>query len=565
MKRLICALLGATLVAAGLTAPAAAQSAHSRLYSVPLPPPREVLDRLNLQLGWRIYVPMADRQDGLATVQLHNDDLYVQTRSGMVLLIDAETGVTRWQNRVGLPYRTAHAVAFNSREVYVVNSTYLYALDRRNGTVRWEHRLPEGVAAAPVADENLIFIPTPSGRLTAYYLPRMDLPPKLAAGLTTSYDVPAETKESIEERRKRLVAIKGDVRSSTPISYLTPGIFDINTKEETGPHPVRVWSHVSSLRLELPILHTYKYLVVPTPNGVVMTLATLPQESGAAAEIYRFNTDSTIRVPAGHYEDMAYLGAEDANLYAMEVSSGKIRWRYTAGTAISRKPAVTDQDIYVVAERNGMTRLDRATGEPMWRIPVRGRLAESNAAADRFLAVNPKYVYAADASGRLLVLERRRGVTLSGFDVKDFVYPISNEITDRLYLAANNGLIVCLHDREYQKPLRYRKGEEQAENPLQVKLMEPIDDVGTPKMALRDLLPLWAQRYPPLKFRIDANAFKAAMRESPEGENVQVPKVDQQPLGDVIKGVLNQIKCTYEVIADTIMILPAAAAPAAKP
>jgi hypothetical protein len=554
-------MLGATIVAAGLAAPAVGQSV-SRLYSTPLPPPREVLDRLNLQLGWRMYVPMADRRDGLATVQLHNADLYVQTRSGLVLLIDAETGVTRWQNRVGLPYRTAHEVAFNSREVYVVNNTYLYGLDRRTGVVRWQYRLPEGVSASPVADENLIFIAAPSGRFAAYYLPRPDLPKALGGGMTTAYDMPAEKTETEDERRKRMVAMKGDVRTSTPINYLTPSVFASSGKEPEGLRPIRVWSHASNLRLELPILYTREFLVVPTPNGVVMALGKLPQEGGGASEIYRFPTHSTIRVPAGHYEDTAYIGAEDANLYAVQVSNGKMLWRYTTGTGLSRQPAVTDQDIYVVAERNGMTRLDRVTGEPMWSIPMRGRLSETNAVADRFLAVNPKYVYATDASGRLLILERRRGVTLSGFDTKDFVFPISNEVTDRLYLAANNGLIVCLHDREYPKPLRYRKGEEKAEDPLRLKLAEPIDDVGTAKMALRDFLPLWAKRYPPLKFRIAENAFKLAGRETPAGENVQVPKVEQKPMGDVLRDVLNQAKCTFDVIADTIVILPAAAPPA---
>ena len=107
MKRLAYVLLGTT-AAVGLTMPVLAQSARSQLYSTPLPPPREVLDRLNLQMNWRVYVPMDGRHDGLATVQLHGPDLYVQTRSGMMALLDAETGVTRWRSprRSSLPCRT---------------------------------------------------------------------------------------------------------------------------------------------------------------------------------------------------------------------------------------------------------------------------------------------------------------------------------------------------------------------------------------------------------------------------------------------------------------------------
>ena len=44
--------------------------------------------------------------------------------------------------------------------------------------------------------------------------------------------------------------------------------------------------------------------------------------------------------------------------------------------------------------------------------------------------------------------------------------PISNEMTDRLYLASNDGLLICLHDRDYPTPLLLRRIDE-------VKLPEP--------------------------------------------------------------------------------------------
>jgi outer membrane protein assembly factor BamB len=552
-------LLAATAAAAGLTMTVAAPPDLSRTYTTPLPPPREVLDRLNLHMAWRAYVPMDGRKDGLATVQLHGNDLLVQTRSGLVVLMDPETGVTRWRTRVGLPYHVDQQLAYNSREIYVMGATYLYALDRRNGALNWRYRIPEGVSAPPVADENTIFIASPTGRFAAYALPRADLPPVLTSGMTPNYDeatAPAKKPETEEERRARIVSIVGEHRSTPGPNYLVAPVHDPNQDDETGVRPVRIWTDFTSLRLELPILYTREYLMLPTPNGIVVAYGKLAREGGGAAEIYRFPTESSIRAPAGHYGDMAYVGAEDANLYALEVSNGRLAWRYTAGTAISRQPAVTEQDIYVVAERNGMTRLDRTTGQTMWRIPARGQLAESNIAADRFLAANTKYVYAADASNRLLVLDRRRGVTLSGFDFKDFVFPIPNEVTDRLYLAANNGLILCLHDREYTRPIRHRRVEEEAENPLRIRLNEPITDPGTPKVPLRDLMDNWSKRYPPVKFRIDEAAFTRAEVESPAAKVVQVPKVDGKPLGEVLRTVLGQVKATFEVVEDTVLIVP---------
>jgi len=95
-------------------------------------------------------------RDGLFSIQLSGKDLYVQTRSGLVALLDAETGATRWRSRVGKPYEVSQPLAFNSHTVFVVNSTFLYALDRDSGATRWQFDLPGGLSAAPVADEEQV-------------------------------------------------------------------------------------------------------------------------------------------------------------------------------------------------------------------------------------------------------------------------------------------------------------------------------------------------------------------------------------------------------------------------
>jgi outer membrane protein assembly factor BamB len=463
----------------------------------------------------------------------------VQTRSGLVTLIDAETGAAQWRQRVGRPYVAEHALAFNSREIYVVNNVYLYALDRLTGAVNWYFRLPEGVAAPPVADENMIFITTQTGRLTAYLLPRPDL---FAAAGT---------------ERKTVAALREGRGTSTTVSHLTRSAREATTTgEEFGPQPTRVWTEVASLRLELPIVITRDRLLAPTPNGIVLGLSKLLASNDMSPMVFRFSTESPIRVPAGYFDGVAYVGGEDASLYALETTNGRLRWRHTSGVPISRRPAVTEEDVYIVAGKQGMTRLDRTTGEPKWSIPTREGLAESNGTADYFLAANPKYVYALDASGHFLVLDRRRGVTLSVFDSRDLVFPISNDVTDRVYLAANNGLIVCLHDREYPRSIRHHKREEDSENPLRQRLDQRVTDVGTPDLPLDEMLDRWTKRFPWLRFQIEEAAFQSAGRESPARILVKVPQIKDKKLGDVLRDMLASVQCAYEIIGDTIAILP---------
>ena len=60
--------LAAVMVAGGL-AVATASGQYARVWTRPVPPATEVLDRLNLRLGWRTGVPIDGYRDGIATVQ----------------------------------------------------------------------------------------------------------------------------------------------------------------------------------------------------------------------------------------------------------------------------------------------------------------------------------------------------------------------------------------------------------------------------------------------------------------------------------------------------------------
>jgi outer membrane protein assembly factor BamB len=103
---------------------------------------------------------------------------------------------------------------------------------------------------------------------------------------------------------------------------------------------------------------------------------------------------------------------------------------------------VTDDDVYISTDRGGLRRLDRSNGRMVWQ----------NRMADRFLAANPRVVYAADRAGHLLILDRASGEQIGSYDTRDFVVPITNDLTDRVYMAANDGLLISLHDVAHVKP-----------------------------------------------------------------------------------------------------------------
>jgi outer membrane protein assembly factor BamB len=432
MKRFASALAIVVLAAAG-----GRGQDPTRLYSHPSVPSREVLDRLNLELAWFTYIPAEDRREGLESVQVAGKDLLVQTRRGTLCMLDAETGRTRWHWR-STSTSEPQPPSFNRRTVFVANGTRLVALDRATGDLRWDYDLAGAATAAPLADNERVYVIIYNKKLVAYELPAGD---KVGPPLPGFGDKAARKGSAPDKgmRRPEPSMSTGDkVYGPTTSSLFTPP--NVGKVETVGPRIL--YEHFAESYVNLPPVQSEDVLLYLGINGTIYSASKVSR-----FERYHLPTDGTITVAPGQHGDTAYIASEDRNVYALNITTGKAYWRYTAGSSVAYAPAVNDEDLYVTTKRTGMARVRRSSGDEVWK----------TAGADRFLAANPKFVYATDRTGRLLVLDRRRGTLLSSYDTHDFVFPVRNESTDRLFLAANDGLIVCLHDKEYATPVQMKK------------------------------------------------------------------------------------------------------------
>ncbi len=439
MKKL---LIVAALMAA-VACPLRAQD-PSRLYSTPSAPSREVLDRLRLKLAWTATAPMDGRRDGLFSMQLlpadKGQELIVQTRAGAVLCYDAATGRQRWATHVGVPYRVSKPVGYNSNSIFVINNIDLISLDRATGRLKWEYDLPSGAASPPVADDDQLYISLTNGRFVTYMLPNF---------VAREAQARAKGSSAPPTQLEAARASKGiDLAAIGPLG----GAVQAYRMPRPGPQPVERFSYPAEDRVEQAALLTPDRVLFASAGGEVEGVVRL---NGAAAW-KPFLTRGRINVPLGQYEDTAYIASTDANLHAVSITTGRTFWRVAGSGLPTERPAVLDDDVYVGMDRSGLLRLGRAEGDLRWR----------NGDASRFLAANRKFVYAADHNGRLFVIDRERGTTLSSYDgTRDFAYPMQNDLTDRIYLAANNGTIVCLHERDSIAPLVTKTAKERAPLP----------------------------------------------------------------------------------------------------
>lgn len=438
-------LLGST-VAIMLAATTARAQGPADVFTQPQVPSREALDRLNLKVGYRIALPTNGKRDGIFSFQMAGKQLLVQTRSGNVAAYDRDSGQLLWRTHIGLPYQASQPLGYNSWTVLVVQGTWLYALDRKTGHLQWDFNLPDAASSGPVADEEHFFISLGSRKLSVYQLPEGSRKETIFAG--NKLYLPQETAK-VEVPGNFYGGSSGTARGVGPLA----SVRSASKGEATAHQPTYRWGFSAPTELEQqPILGSIDMLW-PGANGSIVAMH---KEGDASGHPYRFPTEGPISAPAGQYGEVAFVGSHDGNLYAIHLPSGKLLWRFTGRNPIIQKPAVTNEDVYVAPKDSGLYRIDRSTGQTVWR----------NLDARRFLANNPKFVYAADRNGRLLVLDRARGTTLSSFaGTIDYVVPIANEMTDRIYLAAHDGSLVCLHDRDYATPLTIKEAEEKLLTP----------------------------------------------------------------------------------------------------
>jgi outer membrane protein assembly factor BamB len=438
MKKL---LIGATVLST-LAAAVFAQPGALRVYTQPKLPSTEALERMSLKMAWSARLILRGNRDGFASIQVipgpGNPQLLVESHSGLVALLDAETGDELWKIQVGKTFSPGQPPAANSNSVFVNRRTILYVLNRTTGL----HRLftvdkftgvrsngidlPYMPSAAPVADDRLLYF-VMSTRAIVFRLPVYG-----AAG------------EAFKQR-----TADGEEEATLP----EPGLY----------YPI------SEEYIQLPPLVGGKQFTVATAEGTMFSLARFGQKI-----LDEYTLDSKVVAMPGQYGIYAYIGTTGGTIYAVNMDNSKLLWRFLPGGSIRRPPAVTDNDVFVAADQVGLVRISRDTGREMW---VARQI-------DRFLAANDKFVYALHHRGELHVIDYVRGGTMAYYDMHDWNVPVMNELTDRIYLASNDGQIICLRHRELPTPIRYRVPEVKEEIKEEKKKEEPKekDDKGAEKV-----------------------------------------------------------------------------------
>lgn len=486
---------------------------RSVLMTNPRLPQRGELDRLNLKLGWATTLPMEGNRDRIRTVQLFERLLIVQLNSGLVSSYDAETGVLVWSVRPGGSFPPlVPEVAVDDRYVIAVRDVRMYGINRQTGKLEWTFEMPTIPSSPPASDGERIYICVGGMRLIAYEMPGRPGSEKVVTeGLfVTSKQRPAT--ESISQLTKPPSEVnpysvtrfrEQEIRTSATVTGSTNTTPSLATLESVNP-PFRINSSQRQLTASLAVLPSavppfrlnsdvastpamtminnitrldemsqknrrptalrerwalstivrLPHAPVVTSGGVVVTSterAVIASPKLVAQEFYRFDTANNITGPAAQFGDTLFIATIDSSLYALDGIRGRVLWRYTAEGPLAQKAVVIGEDIFLTTVQGQLSRLDRTSGDSRWK-DRRGAIDRSVADVGRFLAANDRFVYVTNQAGDLVVLDRRRGLPLGTIRTRDFTHAFANSVSDRVYLTANNGLLICMYDRDLTQP-----------------------------------------------------------------------------------------------------------------
>jgi len=558
------------VLAAGLSAPAQVNNVYSRA----VPPDKAAMERLNLKVEWTAYLPVEGRRDSITQVQTFDDQIFIQTRTGLLIAGDVITGQVQWYKQLGDgDYANTYPAAANSQYVFAAHVTKLYAFHRYSGVVEFVNELGSSPTTGLAADESGVYCVlgmrghnAGAHRIAVYDLPRpiaiignpkppdltkalvkdprlqdpvdnlmgryapehvgrapppdvFDTPrapqeapvggltttrtasltalPRMAPPYTLQNDHPTPSLTALPSFRQpyRLRSdFQRDIQRTPSISAIPPSIAASLALTDLRPRNVQAplrWEYGLTSRILYPLFLTPTRVWAVTDAQMVTAL----NKRDKGLEVLQKLLDPISALPGRAGTD-AYVPIGTGFVVAIDGSSGnldggaRILWRTAVGGIANRTPYVTDKYVYAQGDNSGVVCVERASGLVVWR---------SDSSADRVIAANQEFLYVRDRQGKFLVYDAKRptnpstGVSspLAGLDLAEFNVHVTNTASDRVYLAADNGLIVCLRDArdKYVRPVRIwpkvevnpaaRIGVEGLTDPK--KDMEPKKDALEPK------------------------------------------------------------------------------------
>jgi outer membrane protein assembly factor BamB len=342
-----------------------------------------MLNRYGLTRAWWSHATINSQRDKLMFMVVDESHLFLQSSSGIVSAFHTETGKFLWTKQVGATDRAIFPASSNDELLFCINGLELYAINKNTGNTLWFLTLPGMAASSPAADDRRVYVGFMDGSLYAFDLATIQ---KLYA--------------------------EGKLPQFSETTVL--------------------WRYRTSKSVSIPAVPGDDVVAFASRSG---SLYSVMKEDRKLK--FQFETDAPLTAPIVRFGHALLLAGEDTNFYSLDIRTGKPGWQFTAGTVIHKAPVLIGDEVYLFPQYGNMYKLSARTGEPYWSVP---RMVD-------FLSASTKRVYVVDKHNNFTILSRDSGAPLGSFPLDQFTRHLANDRSDRIYLATESGLVMCLHEQ----------------------------------------------------------------------------------------------------------------------
>lgn len=347
------------------------------------------LNRNGLTMAWWAQSSVNPRRDSLEYFTADEQCVYIQSNTGVITCLHGEQGRKMWYRLVGLPDQQSFPVTTNEKEVLVSIGVNLYSLKKDTGQTLWQLVCEEPPSTSPEMDDNFIYVGTIDGSVWGYDL------------------------QQVRHLYPRGMLPQWTIRS-------------------------RLWNFQTPDLIISPPIPQGDNVVFASRRGIVYSLV------GENKQLrWQLEAGNEIETPLGHSGERIFVADRNARMLCVNIESGAVQWTFAAGAAIKQQPRVVGNDVYVVPHREGLTSIAVNSGGVNWQ----------QTQATAFVTATDAHVYARDHGGNLLILDRETGQVKSSINLRQFPLQVSNDRTDRIYLASTTGTVIALREIGSEYPV----------------------------------------------------------------------------------------------------------------
>jgi outer membrane protein assembly factor BamB len=282
----------------------------------------------------RIEILAAEKKKAkLSARVIPNTILMVQTRRGVLHVLDAETGRTMWSRNVGRVDYPSTSAGANDQYVAMANGVTLYVYHRADGRLAWERKLGGAPNAGPGLSKEYVFVPLSAGKIEAYRLaaPRDPSWAYKSAGNVTAQPVATARSVAWSTERGYMYVSRPDnpgvrfrLETNAPIvtqpAYRFPLLYAVS--QDGNVYAVHetaggtIWRFEAGMPIdEQPVAIGKAVFVTPERGGMYMLDADTGKEIWRARAAQKFLAASPTRVYAlDGYGKMSIVDGESGSL-----------------------------------------------------------------------------------------------------------------------------------------------------------------------------------------------------------------------------------------------------------